>query len=92
MVSTVIESPSPADCEPGEGGLLEHFSDPVPFRGVHGDGHHPVGVEAIEEERGTMEHKLGALGPNKLAMVWVWVWVWVKYWAFATSLTSDHNV
>lgn len=71
LVTSVSEGPCPADIHPCQGRLLEHLGDLVPVGGLCGNGHHPVGVEAIEEERGAMEHELDSLGLDKLALVWV---------------------
>lgn len=67
-VAPVAEGPGAADGEPCGGGGAEHLRDLGPFRRLRGHVHHPVGVEAVEEEGGTVEDELRAAPPDKRAV------------------------
>lgn len=60
MVGSVIEGPCPADVETDGGSLAKDVGDFKPLSGLRSDIHQPVRVEAIEEERRTVDQELGA--------------------------------
>lgn len=63
--SAVVERPRPGHGEAGAGGLAQRRGDLVPLRGVGTQGHEPVGVEPVGEERSSVVHEAGALDPHE---------------------------
>ena len=65
IAAAVAERPRPGHGEPGGGGLAQRGGDLAPLGGVGAEGHEPVGVESVGEERVAVQHEVGALDPHE---------------------------
>ena len=65
IAAAVAERPRPGHGEPGGGGLAQRGGDLAPLGGVGAEGHEPVGVEPVGEERVAVQHEVGALDPHE---------------------------